>query len=148
MSYRPGGHSSSSNGELMEEQLNVPLKDIWKHVGTIEARQAMDAAPLPKAEDYLKDHARALAQKALEPVIHDLSVKIFMGIMDTYSASKSNEPIKPDDAFKSLGYTPRIKVDVKLPMTLPGWVCEMAYLETQIIPEHLLSFKDDGESED
>ncbi len=132
----------------MEEQLNVPLKDIWKHVGTIEARQAMDATPLPEAVDYLKDHARALAQKALEPVIHDLFVKIFIGIMDTYSASKSNEPIKPNDAFKSLGDTPLIKVHVKLPMTLPGWVCDMAHLETQIVPKHFLSFKDDVESED
>lgn len=132
----------------MEEQLNVPLKDIWKHVGTIESRLTMDAAPLPKAEDYLKDHARALAEKALEPVIHDLSVKIFMGIMDKYSASKSNEPKKPDDAFKSVRDTPLIRVYVKLPMTLPGWVCDMAHLETQIVPEHLLSFKDDGESED
>ena len=83
----------------MEPQQNVPLKDIWKHVGTIGARQAMDAAPLPEAMDYLKDHARALAQKALEPVIHDLSVKIFMEIMDTYSASKSNEPKKTRRCF-------------------------------------------------
>lgn len=132
----------------METQQNVPLKDIWKHVGTIEARQAMDAAPLPKAEDYLKDHARALATRALEPVIHDLSVKIFMDIMDTYSASQSNEPQKPDDAFKSLGDTPLIQVHVRLPITLPGWVCEMADLETHIVPKHFLSFKDDVESED
>lgn len=132
----------------MEPQLNVPLKDIWKHVGTIEARLAMDATPLPKVEDYLKDFARALAKKALKPVIHDLSVKIFMGIMDKYSASKSNEPQRPSDAFKVLGDTPLIQVCVKLPMTLPGWVCEMANLETQIVPKHFLSFKDDVESED
>ena len=132
----------------MESQQNIPLKDIWKHVGTIESRLTMDAAPLPKAEDYLKDHARALAEKALEPVIHDLSVKIFMGIMDKYSASKSNKPKKPDDAFESLGGTPLIRVHVKLPMTLPGWVCDMAHLETQIVPKHLLAFKNDEESGD
>lgn len=125
-----------------KKDTEVPLNEMWKHVGTHELKKLFDAYPIPDAMDYLQDHTREIAAKVLEPTIQGLAVQILTDIMNKYSSNKLNE--KPWD-FTSRLDTPIIQVNVKLPKDLPRWVCDMSHIETQIIPRKYLPFNSDTE---
>ena len=124
----------------MEQNEEIPLKDIWRHTGTHELKQLFEALPTPDATDYLRDHAKCIAEKILEPVIHSLAVQVFMAITDEYSLSP--DVLTNPEGFKKLNRldTPIVQVEVKIPKDLPQWVCGMANIETHIIPRKYLSF--------
>jgi len=123
-----------------KKDVETPLNEMWKHVDLHEVQKMMEACPIPDATDYLREHAKEIATKALEPVIHDLAVQVFMSIMDGYSSRKLDA--KPWD-FSSRLDIPIIKVNVKTPKDLPKWVSEMSHIETEIIPRKYLPFTDE-----
>lgn len=124
----------------MERNEEIPLKDMWRHTGTHELKHLFEALPIPDATDYLREHARSLADKVLEPVIHSLAVQVFMAITDKYASS--TDVLKNPADFKKLNRldTPIVQVEVKIPKDLPQWVCGMANIETHIIPRKYLPF--------
>lgn len=126
----------------MEHKKNVetPLNEMWKHVDLYEVQKMMEACPIPDSTDYLREHAKEIATKALEQVIHDLAVQVFMSIMDGYYSRKLDA--KPWD-FSSRLDIPIIKVNVKTPKDLPKWVSEMSHIEVEIIPRKYLPFNYD-----
>lgn len=129
----------------MEHNEEIPLKDMWRHIGTHELKQLFEAFPIPDATDYLREHAKEIATKALEPVIHDLAVQVFMAITDKYASSP--DVLTNPEGFKRLNRLdiPIVQVEVKIPKDLPQWVCGMANIETQIIPRKYLPFNSDTE---
>ena len=124
----------------MEHKEEIPLKDMWRHTGTHELKNLFEALPIPDATDYLREHARSLADKALEPVIHSLAVQIFMAITDKYASS--TDVLKNPAEFMKLNRldTPIVQVEIKIPKDLPQWVCEMAHIEANLIPRKYLPF--------
>ena len=129
----------------MEPNEEIPLKDIWRHTGTHELKQLFEALPIPNATDYLRDHAKSIAEKVLEPVIHSLAVQVFMAITDKYASS--SDVLTNPEGFKRLNRldTPIVQVKVMIPKDLPQWVCEMAHIETNLIPRKYLLFTSETE---
>lgn len=129
----------------MEQNEEIPLKDMWRHMGTYELKQLFEALPIPDATDYLRDHAESIAKKVLEPVIHSLAVQVFMAITDKYASSP--DVLTNPEGFKRLNRldTPIVQVEVNIPKDLPQWVCEMAHIETNIIPRKYLLFTSETE---
>lgn len=129
----------------MEHKEEIPLKDMWRHTGTHELKNLFEALPIPDATDYLREHARSLADKVLEPVIHSLAVQVFMAITDKYASS--TDVLKNPAEFMKLNRldTPIVQVEIKIPKDLPQWVCEMAHIETNLIPRKYLPFTKETE---
>lgn len=125
----------------MEHNEENLLKDMWRHAGTHELKQSFEALQIPDATDYLREHAKSIADKVLEPVIHSLAVQVFMSITDKY-ASSTRELKNPTD-FNRLD-TPIMQVEVKIPKDLPQWVCEMAHIEIRKFDKRLCNFIDNN----
>lgn len=110
--------------------VEYPLEELWKHLPYDQVSYGVDPQSF-KDEYYVKEQAKRLVQKALEPTVNRIADKLLdeiVKVAGTMDSEQRKETL--------------LRLTVGVPQELPKWVKDMLYMEVQKVRKNLCCFTD------